>query len=112
MKVPPDHYEGPQATSKGHTPLLIPVTAMGKCKQANKWIAPLWSPDLINYLWAESAQFMIQGSPTLNYHIVCLAGYFVGNITCVYGSHSNMIYILIGHQVGPRNYTLGCKVGV
>ena len=34
MKVPPDHYKGPQATSKGHTPLLIPVAAMGKCKQA------------------------------------------------------------------------------
>ena len=38
MKVPPDHYKGPQATSKGHPPpLLIPVAAMGKCKQANEF---------------------------------------------------------------------------
>ena len=36
-KVPPDHYKGSQATSKGHTPLLIPVAAMGKCKQANEF---------------------------------------------------------------------------
>ena len=35
MKVPPDHYKGPQATSKGHTPWLIPVAAMRKCKQTN-----------------------------------------------------------------------------
>ena len=25
MKLPPDHYKGPHATSKGHAPLLIPV---------------------------------------------------------------------------------------
>ena len=39
MKVPQDHYKGLQATSKGHTvpPLLIPVAAMGKCKQANEF---------------------------------------------------------------------------
>ena len=37
MKVPPDHYKGLQATSKGHAPLLIPVAAMGKCKQANEF---------------------------------------------------------------------------
>ena len=61
MKVPPDHYEGPQATSKGHGPLLILVATMGK------WISitPLWSPDLINYSWAELSRFVIQGSPTL-----------------------------------------------
>ena len=28
MKVPPDHNKGLQATSNGHTPLLIPVAAM------------------------------------------------------------------------------------
>ena len=33
----PFQYKGPQATSKGHTPLLIPVAAMGKCKQANEF---------------------------------------------------------------------------
>ena len=37
MKVVPDHYKGPLATSKGHAPLLIPVAAMGKCKQANEF---------------------------------------------------------------------------
>ena len=37
MKVLPDHYKGLQATSKGHTPLLIPIAAMGKCKQANEF---------------------------------------------------------------------------
>ena len=36
MKVLPDHYKGLQATSKGHTPLLILVATMGKCKQAKK----------------------------------------------------------------------------
>ena len=34
MKVPPDYYNGLQATYKGHALLLIPVSAMGKCKQA------------------------------------------------------------------------------
>ena len=29
MKVTPDHYKGPQAASKEHTPLLTPVAAMG-----------------------------------------------------------------------------------
>ena len=37
MKVLPGHYKGPQATSKGHAPLLIPVATMGKCKQANEF---------------------------------------------------------------------------
>ena len=37
MKVPPDYYKGLQATSKGHTPLLIPVVPIGKCKQANEF---------------------------------------------------------------------------
>ena len=30
-------YKVPHATSKGHAPLLIPVAAMGKCKQANEF---------------------------------------------------------------------------
>ena len=33
---PPEHYKGLQATSKGHTPFLILIATMGKCKQANK----------------------------------------------------------------------------
>ena len=37
MKVPPDHYKRPHAISKEHTPLLIPVAAMGKYKQANEY---------------------------------------------------------------------------
>ena len=59
MKVPPDHYKGPQATSKGHTHL--PVAAMGKCKQANEFH---YGHQIVNYSSAESAQFTIQGSPT------------------------------------------------
>ena len=35
MKVPPDHHKGPQATSKGHAPLLIPVAAMFKLMHEN-----------------------------------------------------------------------------
>ena len=38
MKVPPDHYKGPLATSKGHAALFIPVAATGKCKQVNRAI--------------------------------------------------------------------------
>ena len=33
FKVPPDHYKGPHTTSKE----MIPVAAMGKCKQANEF---------------------------------------------------------------------------
>ena len=35
IKIPPDHYKAPQVTSKGHTPLLIPIAAMRKCKPLN-----------------------------------------------------------------------------
>ena len=66
MEVPPDHYKGPQATSKGHGPLLISVAAMGKCKQANEFQSHHYGHPIINYSWAESARFAIQGSPTLN----------------------------------------------
>ena len=63
MKVPPDHYKGLQATSKEHAPMLIPVAAMGRCKQANEFQSRhLWSPYLIHYSWVELAQFAIQGS--------------------------------------------------
>ena len=34
MKVPPDHYNALHATSKGQTPLLILVVAMGKCNES------------------------------------------------------------------------------
>ena len=47
MKVLPDHYKGLQATSKGHTPLLIPIAAMGKCKQANKYQSRHYGHSLI-----------------------------------------------------------------
>ena len=66
MKVPPDHYKGLQATSKGHIPLLVSVAAMGKYKQANEFQWRHYGHLVINYSWAESAQYVIQGSPTLN----------------------------------------------
>ena len=66
MKVPPDHYKGLQATSKEHAPVLIPVAAVGRCKQANEFQScHLWSPYLIHYSWVKLAQFAIQGCSTL-----------------------------------------------
>ena len=53
MKLLRDHYKGPHTISKGHTPLIILVAAMEKCKPTllltSQWIsiAPSWSPDII-----------------------------------------------------------------
>ena len=64
MKVPPDHCKGPQATSKGHAPLLIPVSTMGECKQANEFQSRHYGHTTIYYSWAESSRFAIQCCPT------------------------------------------------
>ena len=39
---------------------------MGKCKQANEFQSHHYGHPIINYSWAGSAQFAVQGSPTLN----------------------------------------------
>ena len=63
LKMPPGHYKGLHATSKGHTPsLLIP----GKYKQANEfqWCHHGHLTSLI-INEAELTQLAIQGFPTL-----------------------------------------------
>ena len=65
MKVPPDHYKGPQATSKGHAPLLIPVAAMGKCKQANEFQSRHYGHPLLIIHERNRPDSAIQGCPTL-----------------------------------------------
>ena len=47
--------------------LLIPVAAMGKCKQANKFQSRHYGHRIINYSWLESGRFTIQGNPTLRW---------------------------------------------
>ena len=46
-------------------PLLIPVAAMGKCKQANEFLSRHYGHPIINYSWFKLARFAIQGGPTL-----------------------------------------------
>ena len=75
MQVLPDHYKGPQATSKGHTPLLIPFTTMGKCKQVKKIN--------FNYSWVELAWVAIQGHPILSQIIIVVLQVLVPNLSFV-----------------------------
>ena len=67
MKVPPDHYKGLQATSKGHAPpLLIPVAAMETCKQANEFHSRHYGhPTLLIIHEKNRPDSVSQGSPTL-----------------------------------------------
>ena len=61
-----------QTTTKGHRlhqgdmpPLLIPVTVIEKCKQANEFQSQQYGHLIINYSSGELARFAIQGCLTL-----------------------------------------------
>ena len=69
-KFHPATWKCCQTTTKGcrphqrdMPPLLIPVAAVEKCKQANEFN---YGHPIINYSWAVSARFAIQGSPNLS----------------------------------------------
>ena len=67
MKVPSDHYKGPNVTSKGHTPLLIPVPPwenVNKTMNLKSAIMVTW------FIKLKLARFEIQGCPTVIWSLI------------------------------------------
>ena len=63
MKLPPDHYKGPHATSKGHAPLLIPVPPWEIVNKPMNMDSAIMLPDSLVIHESKSAQLVVQGSP-------------------------------------------------
>ena len=67
MKMPSDHYKGPNATSKGHTPLLIlvpPWENVNKPMNLKSAIMVTW------FIKLKLARFEIQGCPTVIWSLI------------------------------------------